>query len=114
ETSFLLNEMLENSSWRLRLKLAMNIERFNVTDQRDIIEKLKNDNIDEIRIRLSKNLHSLEYISLLEDPCEFVRSSYLLNVIHLISDESILLKLVRDQSWEVKKILLNLKEDKFK
>lgn len=109
-----LNEILISNNYRIRLKLAMNFDLFRSEDQIKILNELKTDIVEEIRIEISKKLKSLDHLDLLKDPSEMVRSNYLSNVIDQIKDEEILKELVQDESWEVKKILLNLTGELFK
>jgi hypothetical protein len=113
-STFLLADLIKSNNWRLRLRVASCFLKFNLNDQLMILLELKKDPIDEIRIELSKSLKGLEHIDLLEDSCEFVRSNYLSNVIDQIEDQYDFNKILEDKSWEVKKILLNLKGDLFK
>lgn len=111
---FLLTDFLRSTNWRLRLKVASLYLKFNPEDQITIAQELRKDHVDEVRIELSKSLKSLDYLELLDDPSEFVRSHYLSNVITLLGDQFDLKKLLSDNSWEVKKVLLNLKGENFK
>jgi len=114
ESSFLLMDAVKCNNWRVRLNLASCIQKFNPEDQTKIISEIKDDIVDEVRIELSKNLTSLEWVDMLQDSCEHVRANYLRNIVDLIEDEKIFKMLIEDQSWEVKKILLFLKGDLFK
>lgn len=111
---FLLDDIIKSTNWRIRLRAASNLLLFDRNDQNKIINELKNDHIDEVRINLAKNLKTLEYLDLLKDPCDTVRAIYLENVVDLIQDISIFQELSNDSSWEVKKVLLNLQDDLFK
>lgn len=113
-SSFLLIDMIKSTNWRLRLKVASQYSNFNSEDQIIISSELKKDHVDEVRTELSKSLKSLDHLDLLEDPCEFVRAYYLANIVDLLVDQYDLRKLLEDKSWEVKKVLLNLKGDAFK
>jgi hypothetical protein len=112
--SFLLIDFIKSTNWKLRLRVATLYPKFNLEDQIKISSELKKDHVDEVRIELSKSLTSLEHIDLLEDPCEFVRAHYLENIIDIAGDQYDFKKLLEDSSWEVKKVLLNLKGDNFK
>jgi len=108
----LLRELLEGG-WRIRLRCAALLKRFDQTDQELITSMLINDQVDEVRIQLSKNLENLKHIHLLKDPCEHVRSAYLSNVIGKIQDEGILTGLMTDKSWEIRRQLLGLSGEMF-
>lgn len=114
ESVFLLMDLIKSPGWRIRLRIAQRLPEFTKEDQKKILKELVNDQVDEVRIELSKNLSSLEYIDLLGDPNENVRANYLLGIIDQIEDEAIFKKLMQDSSWEVKKVLLNLKGEMFK
>lgn len=114
ENSFFIMDLLKINNWRIRLKLSSCLDYLKKEDQDRIINEIKGDIVEEVRIELSKHLKSLDYIELLKDPSESVRANYLKNVINLIEDENILKKMIDDESWEVKKILLHLKGDLFK
>ena len=111
---FLLTDFLKSTNWRLRLKVAALYPKFSSEDQFLIAQEFKKDHVDDVRIQLSKSLTTLDHLDLLEDPCEFVRAHYLANVIDQLEDQFDLKKLISDSSWEVKKILLNLKGENFK
>lgn len=112
--SFLLSDMIRSTNWRLRLKIASLYPKLKPEDQIRVSLELKKDHVDEVRIELSKSLKGMEHLDLLDDPCEFVRSFYLSNIIDHIDDQFDLKKLLNDNSWEVKKVLLNLKGEAFK
>lgn len=114
EDEVLLSSALHSSAWRIRLRCATLLDGFSAVSRQLIVDELKTDHIEEVRMQLAKNIHSLESIEYLSDPSELVRSSYLSNVIKLIQDESILAGLINDQSWEVRKILLSLRGPLFK
>ncbi|KAM0681073.1 hypothetical protein GINT2_000858 [Glugoides intestinalis] len=114
ESSFLLASLITSTNWRIRLKVASRFAEFNSDDQTRILLELKKDHIDEVRVELSKGIKSLEHLDLLGDPCESVRANYLSNIIDFIRDEQILVTMMQDSSWEVKKILLGLKGEMFK
>lgn len=109
----MLDEALRGNCWRIRLRCARILNKFNIETQMKIISELKNDHIDEVRMELANNLHSLDFIDYLKDPCDFVRSNYLLNVANLIEEKSVFTELISDSSWEVRKVLLNLRGDLF-
>lgn len=114
ECTFMLANLINSTNWRVRLKVASRISDFCPEDQERILIELKKDHIEEVRTELSKNIRSLMHLDLLQDPCEHVRSNYLSNILDQITDEEMLKRLVEDSSWQVKKVLLNLKGDMFK
>ncbi|KAI5151616.1 serine/threonine-protein phosphatase 2A regulatory subunit A [Enteropsectra breve] len=107
-------EIARSSSWRVRAYLAINIEKFSNATKKAVAAELINDHIDEVRIYLSRHVHGLEFIDLLDDPCDEVRGNYLTNVLDEISDGNLLERLSKDKSWAVKKALLNLTGEWFK
>lgn len=113
-SSFLLMDALKSNNWRLRLKVASCLQKFGPEDRKRVVGELVNDHVEEVRIELSKHLKTLDHLELLRDPCELVRSNYLGNVVGLIEDERVFKWVVEDKSWEVKKVLLNLKGELFK
>lgn len=114
ESRHLLYDILRENCWRMRLRCAQHLNKFNENDQDLIISLLKNDEIVEVRSNLAANLHSLSHMYFLNDESEFVRSAYLLNIINKIQDQTIFDKILSDQSWEVRKVLLNLRGEWFK
>lgn len=113
-SSFLLMDALKSSNWRLRLRVASCLQRFGPEDRKKVISELISDHVEDVRIELSKHLKTLDHMELLRDPCELVRSNYLGNIVEQIEDERVFKCLIEDKSWEVKKILLNLKGELFR
>lgn len=102
---------LDSSSWRVRLRMGLLIKKFDSNEQTLIIDKLRNDPVEEVRVHLAANLSSLEYSFFLDDLSDQVRAIYLKNVVSKINDQTIFEKLMNDDSWEVKKFLLNLRDE---
>lgn len=108
----LLKELL-GGGWRVRLRCAALMAQFSPAEQETIVAVLISDPVDEVRIQLARNLKSLDYIHLLKDSCEHVRSAYLENVIGKIQDERLFADLVTDKSWEIRRQLLGLSGEMF-
>lgn len=113
ESSFLLTDLIKNTNWRVRLKVASRVGSFPVLDQQQIIEELINDSVDEVRMELAKHVSTPE-IQLLEDPNEHVRGNYLEKMLDKITDETTLQRILEDESWGVRKKLLGLKGERFR
>lgn len=114
EKNFLLIDLLKSTNWRIRLKVSSKLTEFSKEEQKQIINELINDPLEEIRIELAKHLGSLEFVHLLDDPSEHVRGNYLKGIMNIIDNEAILRKALDDSSWEVRKTLLGLKGEMFK
>jgi len=114
ESSFLLADLIRSANWRIRLRLASRVSAFNGDDQQSIMQELVRDSVDEVRIELSRHISSLDQMQLLEDPNMTVRGNYLERMIDRIGDEAVLRRMLDDPSWEVRKKLLVLKDERFR
>lgn len=112
--SFFIADLIKANNWRIRIKLANCVNLFKTEEQNFIIDELKSDSTEEVRIELSKNLYTLDHLELLHDESSQVRANYLTNIIQKIQEKNILRGLINDESWEVKKILLHLENEMFK
>lgn len=114
ESRPLLLDVLRENNWRMRLRCASLLGRFNPGDQERIVAELRSDHVDEVRAALARNLHTLDHIDFLGDPCDTVRANYLANVVNMIDDQAIFSRITADESWDVRKILLNLRGEWFR
>ncbi len=110
----LLERAVNDDSWLMRVRCAMLLKRFGEDEQNLIIERLREDSVEEVRIELAKNLNRLEYAGYLNDPSSQVRGAYLSNVIGEITDEALLTQIIENNAWEIGKLVLGIKGDLFK
>ncbi|KAI4291145.1 serine/threonine-protein phosphatase 2A regulatory subunit A [Pancytospora philotis] len=112
--AYLLEKLLRTDAWRVRLRIAVLMDRFSRDDRALITERLVGDRIEFVRLQVAQRLCSLEHSCLRQDPSSQVRVAYLANVIDQITDPEELRAIACDPSWEVRRAVFGLKGNLFK
>lgn len=105
----LLAVLAQSPAWRVRLRVAQLLPRLAPSDRATLASALRHDAVDEVRVRLAAGTDTLDALYFFDDPCEHVRAAYLARVLDKLSDEALFKRLMTDESWEVKKHLLDLR-----